>query len=61
MYAGNVGMGLLFMFGYWLVLFVNILLCFILIGFITMPLCWILTMILSSVLAASTASKQRTY
>lgn len=61
MYAGNVGLGLLFMFGYWVVLFVNILLCFIVIGFITTPLCWVLTMILSSVLAASAASKQRAY
>lgn len=59
MYAGNVALGLLFMFGYWFVLFVNILLCFILIGFITLPLCWFAMMILSSLTAANTVSSKR--
>jgi len=58
-YAGNVGVGLLLMFGYWFVLFVNILLCIILIGFITLPLCWLFMMILSPLLAANAASKPR--
>jgi hypothetical protein len=31
-YAGNVGVGLLFMFGYWFIQFINVLLCFVLIG-----------------------------
>ena len=53
MYAGNVGTGLLFMFGYWFIQFVNILLCFLLIGFITLPLCFFGAMILSPVLAAN--------
>jgi TM2 domain-containing membrane protein YozV len=56
MYAGNVGLGLLFMFGYWFVLFVNILLCFVLIGFITLPVCWILMLILAPLTAANRAS-----
>ena len=57
MYAGNVGMGLLFMFGYWFVQFINILLCFVVIGFITLPLCWLAAMIISPILAANTASR----
>lgn len=52
-YAGNVGIGLLFMFGYWALLVVNILLMFVIIGFITAPLCWILAMVLSSITAAN--------
>jgi TM2 domain-containing membrane protein YozV len=57
MYAGNVGAGLLFMFGYWFVQFINILLCFVLIGFVTLPLCWLAAMIASPILAANTASR----
>ena len=57
MYAGNVGMGLLFMFGYWFIQFINALLCFVLIGFITLPLCWLAAMIVSPILAANTVSR----
>ncbi|MGB3392644.1 MAG: hypothetical protein WA956_15590 [Stenotrophomonas sp.] len=53
MYAGNVGTGLIIMFGYWAVAFVNFLLCFVFIGFITGPLCWVATMIVSSLTAAN--------
>jgi TM2 domain-containing membrane protein YozV len=56
-YAGNVAAGLIFMFGYWFVQFINLLLCFVLIGFITLPLCWITALIISPVLAANAASK----
>lgn len=55
-YAGNVGTGLLFMFGYWILLFINILLCLVLIGFITLPLTWVVMMILSPILAANACS-----
>lgn len=58
MYAGNVVTGLLFMFGYWALAFVNFLLCFVFIGFITWPLCWIATMIISPLTAAN-ACKSR--
>ena len=58
-YAGNVGLGLLFMFGYWFVLFINILLCLIFIGFITLPLCWIITIIISTISAASSVTNQQ--
>ena len=57
MYAGNIGVGLLFMFGYWFVQFINILLCFVLIGFITLPLCYILALIISPLLASQAAER----
>lgn len=53
-YAGNVGTGLIFMFGYWLLLACNILLMFVFIGFVTAPLCWLAAMIISSITAANT-------
>ena len=56
-YAGNVGVGLLFMFGYWFIQFINVLLCFLLIGFITFPLCWLVAMIISPILASNAASR----
>ena len=56
-YAGNVGTGLLFMFGYWLVQFVNLLLCFLLIGFVTLPLCWLAAMIISPLIASQAAAR----
>jgi len=59
LYAGNVGVGLLFMFGYWFVLFINFLLCFIFIGFITLPICWIFTLIISTISAASSVTNQQ--
>jgi len=57
MYAGNVASGLLFMFGYWFVQFINLLLCFVLIGFITLPLCFLAAIIVSPILASNAASK----
>jgi TM2 domain-containing membrane protein YozV len=57
-YAGNVGTGLLFMFGYWFLTFVNFLLCFVLVGFITWPLCFLGAMILSPVLAANSVNSK---
>jgi len=52
MYSGRVLLGLLVMFGYWIALGINILLCFILIGFITLPLTWIAMLIASPLIAA---------
>ena len=57
LYAGNVGVGLLFMFGYWFVQFINILLCFVLIGFLTGPLCFILAMVISPILASKAVER----
>lgn len=56
-YAGNVAVGLLFMFGYWFVAFVNFLLLFVLIGLVTWPLCWLATMVISSIVAANAISR----
>lgn len=58
MYAGNVATGLIIMFGYWIVAFVNFFLLFLFIGWITWPLCWIATMIISPLTAAN-ACKSR--
>jgi hypothetical protein len=52
-YAGNVAFGLLVMFGGWFVLGVNVLLCFVGIGFLTLPLCWLAMLILSPLIAAN--------
>jgi TM2 domain-containing membrane protein YozV len=56
-YAGNVGVGLLFMFGYWFVQIINVILCLVFIGFITLPLCFILAMVISPILASNTAQR----
>jgi TM2 domain-containing membrane protein YozV len=57
-YAGNVGTGLLFMFGYWFIQFINLLLCLLIIGFITLPLTFILATVISPVLASKAAERQ---
>jgi TM2 domain-containing membrane protein YozV len=57
LYSGNVGMGLGLMFGYWALTAVNIVLCFLFIGFITWPLTWLAFMILSAITANSAANK----
>lgn len=57
LYAGNVAVGLLFMFGYWFLTFVNFLLCFVLIGFITWPVSFLATLVISSILASNAASR----
>ena len=59
MYAGNVGTGLIIMFGYWALTFVNLILCFIVIGFITWPICWIATAILSTIIASNSVKSAR--
>jgi TM2 domain-containing membrane protein YozV len=51
-YAGNVGTGLFIMFGYWVLQFINALLTFVLIGFVTLPLTWVLALIISPIWAA---------
>lgn len=48
-YAGRVGIGIAWMLGYWVVTAINFMLCFILVGFITWPLCWIAAMIISPI------------
>lgn len=57
-YAGNIGTGLLLMFGYWALLLLNIALAFVFIGFLTGPLCWLLMMIISPLTAANSCSSR---
>lgn len=52
LYAGNTGTGLAFMLGYWAVTALNVGLMFCFIGFVTWPLCWLICLILSPILAA---------
>jgi hypothetical protein len=55
LYAGNVGMGLGMMFGYWALTAINFVLCFAFIGFITWPVTWVVFMIISSITANNAA------
>jgi hypothetical protein len=57
LYAGNVGMGLGLMFGYWALTAINFVLCFAFIGFITWPVTWVVFMIVSAITANSAAKK----
>ena len=56
-YAGNVGLGLLYLFGYWASCVVNFVLCAFLIGFITWPLTWLGFAIVASMTASSGAHR----
>lgn len=56
-YAGNVGAGLAFMFGYWFIQFINLLLCLLFIGLLTLPLCFILALVISPILASNAAER----
>ncbi len=56
-YAGNVGLGIGLLIGYWVLVAINFVLCFVFIGFITWPLTWILFMILCPLLAYNAAKK----
>jgi hypothetical protein len=58
LYAGNIGVGLGLMFGYWALTAINVVLCFVLVGFVTWPLTWIAFMILSAI-TANTAAKKK--
>ena len=60
-YAGNVAAGLFIMFGYWVLQFVNILLCFVLVGFLTLPLTWVAFMIFAPIVANESARRFRAY
>ena len=55
LYAGNIGLGLGLMFGYWVLMAINILLCAVLVGFVTWPLTWLAFMIISSITANNAA------
>lgn len=58
-YAGNVGRGLLIMFGYWLSCGINFLLTFVLVGFVTWPLTFLAFAIFSTIAASNAAKRKR--
>lgn len=60
LYAGNTSGGLFMMFGYWGLQFVNLVLCLVLIGFVTLPMTWLAFMIFCPIMANGSA-KQRAY
>lgn len=45
LYQGRVGMGLFILLSYWALQAINVLLCSILIGFVTLPLTWLFYMV----------------
>jgi hypothetical protein len=55
LYAGNIGLGLGLMFGYWVLTAINVVLCFVIVGFITWPLTWLAFMIISAITANNAA------
>ena len=55
LYAGNIGLGLGLMFGYWILTAINVVLCFVLVGFVTWPLTWLAFMIISAITANNAA------
>ena len=58
LYAGNVGVGLGLMFGYWALLLVNAVLAVFIIGIFTGAACWIAAMILAPILAKNAAGQR---
>lgn len=60
MYVGNVGLGLFLMFGYWLFVTINVLLCFtcvwIPVALILGPAVWFILVIVSPLLASASAT-----
>ena len=55
LYAGNIGLGLGLMFGYWVLTAINVVLCFVIVGFITWPLTWLAFMVISAITANNAA------
>lgn len=60
-YAGNVAGGIAMMVGYWILTVINVFLCFVMIGFVTLPLTWIGFMIFCPMMANDAAKRRRGY
>jgi TM2 domain-containing membrane protein YozV len=58
-YAGNPGVGIAIMFGYWIIQGINIALMAIFIGFLTWPVCWLLAVVLSTIGAVATVNNRQ--
>jgi|GEM_PF-295672 len=52
-YSGRVGLGIGLMVGFWVVEFINFLLTFVVIGLVTMPLCYVAVLIASPIMVAN--------
>ena len=57
LYAGNIATGLILMFTYWAFLVVNIILCVVLIGFVTWPITFIVYLVLAIISAQKSAER----
>lgn len=57
LYAGNIGAGLALMLTYWLTVVVNFLLLFVLIGFITWPLTFLIYLIVAIITSQRSAER----
>jgi len=56
-YAGNPLAGVLLLISYWIIQGINVLLMFVIIGFFTFPLVWVIYMVMASLLAHSAVEK----
>ncbi|MDR7275960.1 hypothetical protein [Catenuloplanes atrovinosus] len=61
LYAGRTGLGLTLMISYWLLFWINVALVFVLVGFVTGPLTWLVYMIMAPVLAARAVDQHNAY
>lgn len=52
-YAGEVGKGLIIMFGWWIVAGINAILLALVIGIFTWPLCWLAMVIISPIMVSN--------
>jgi hypothetical protein len=57
LYAGNVGVGLGLMFGYWVLTAINFALCFVVVGLVTWPVTWAAFMVISAITASNAAKR----
>lgn len=57
-YSGHVARGLFIMIGYWIVQGINVGLMLVLIGWVTLPIVWLLTIVISPLWAASSCSSR---
>jgi TM2 domain-containing membrane protein YozV len=56
-YAGRTGAGVALMVSFWLLFWINVMLCLVFVGFITLPLTWLAYFIAGSLTAARSVEK----
>ena len=57
-YAGSIGVGIALMVSFWVFFWINVLLVFIFIGWVTAPLTWIAYVVAGSILASRAVEKR---